>query len=96
MLETERATRGTQRRFRTKGDNNAVADPSTFSFNEPTQARVKFSIPYLGWIFIALTTPGLRIWLIAVPAALLALWAAFAVWREGGDLLREQSAAEAS
>jgi signal peptidase len=84
------------RMFRTKGDNNPVADPATFHFNEATQARVKFAIPYLGWIFIALTTASLRVWLIAVPAGLLALWGVLSIWREGGELLREQSATEAT
>lgn len=87
-------TRQGQRMFRTKGDNNAVADPATFHFNQPTQARVKLAIPYLGWIFIALTTAGLRVWLIAGPAGLLALWGVLSIWREGGELLREQSTTE--
>ena len=40
--------------FRTKGDNNAVADPRTFQLDKPRQARYAFSVPYLGWLFIAL------------------------------------------
>ena len=78
--------------FRTKGDNNPVADPARFTFNEPTQARVRFAIPYAGWVYIALADHALRIWLAVVPALLLALWAALRVWRHGGELLREQQA----
>ena len=39
--------------FRTKGDNNDVADPRKFQLNKPRQARYAFSVPYLGWLFIA-------------------------------------------
>ena len=78
--------------FRTKGDNNPIADPNRFTFNEPTQARVKFAIPYLGFLYILLADPGARLWLAVLPGILLALWAAAGVWRQGGALLREQQA----
>jgi signal peptidase len=77
--------------FRTKGDNNAAADPATFTFHRPTQARVSFSVPLVGWVYIALTMPGLRIWLAGGLVALLALWTLAGLWREGGALLREQA-----
>jgi signal peptidase len=89
------ALRGGERRFATKGDNNAVADPATFTLPHATQARVRFSIPYAGWPFIAASLPGLRMWLVAVPAFLLAFWALAGVWRQGGALVREQAASEA-
>jgi signal peptidase I len=83
--------------FQTKGDNNPVADPGRFSFNEPTQARVKFAIPYVGWVYIALADRTARMWIAVIPAILLALWGAVAVWRQGGALLEErQAGAEAS
>jgi signal peptidase len=85
------AARAGERRFRTKGDNNPVADPATFTLPHPTQARVRFSIPYLGWVFIALDRRGLRVWLVAVPAFLLAFWGLAGVWREGGAILRERA-----
>ena len=84
--------RGARRLFRTRGDNNPVADPAEFSLPHATQARVRFSIPYAGWPFIAMSRPGLRVWLIAVPAFLLAFWALASVWREGGAILRERGA----
>jgi signal peptidase I len=89
------AVRGGERRYRTKGDNNAVADPATFTLPHATQARVRFSIPYAGWPFIAMSRPGLRVWLVAVPAFVLAFWTIAAVWREGGAILRDQAATEA-
>jgi signal peptidase I len=89
------AVRGGERRYRTKGDNNPVADPATFTLPHATQARVRFSIPYAGWPFIAMSRPGLRIWLVAVPAFLLAFCSVAAVWREGGAILRDRAATEA-
>ena len=38
---------------------------------------------------------GLRIWLVAVPAFLLAFGSIAAVWREGGAILRDRAATEA-
>jgi signal peptidase len=82
--------------FRTKGDNNPAADPGRFSFNEASQARVKFAIPYAGWTYIWLADPHLRLWFAVIPGVLLALWAAAGVWRQGGEILRDQSHAEPS
>jgi signal peptidase len=81
--------------FRTKGDNNRVADPGPFVFEQPQQARVRFAIPAVGWVYILLTMPGLRTWLVAVPALVLCAWTVASLWREGGTILRERAAAEA-
>jgi signal peptidase len=72
--------------FSTKGDNNAVADPRDFQLHRPTQARYAFSVPYLGWLFIALGTPRLRFILLVIPALLIALSMVGQLWREGGRL----------
>ena len=39
--------------FRTQGDTNAAADMRPFKLDQPHQARYRFSVPYLGWVFIA-------------------------------------------
>jgi signal peptidase len=80
--------------FRTKGDNNQVADPGPFVFEQPRQARVKFAIPAVGWVYVLLTLPGLRLWLAIVPAGLLIAWAIASLWRDGGAILRERAAGE--
>jgi signal peptidase I len=59
--------------FRTKGDANQAADPWTFSLDEPTQARVAFHVPYLGYLFAALTIRPVRMLVVGLPALLLAL-----------------------
>jgi signal peptidase I len=89
------AERGGRRLFRMRGDNNRVADPGPVTFRRPVQARVKLAIPYVGWVYIALTAPEVRRWLVVVPALLLSLWALGGVWREGGTILRERARAEA-
>ena len=72
--------------FRTKGDNNPVADPRTFQLSRPKQARFAFSVPYLGWLFIALGTPKLRFIVLVIPALLIAMSMLARLWREGGRL----------
>ena len=59
--------------FRTQGDANAAPDMRTFKLDQPTQARYRFSVPYLGWAFIALGNPHARFLLLALPALLIAL-----------------------
>ena len=83
-----------ERVYRTKGDNNAEADLRPFTLNESRQARVAFAIPYLGWLFILLATQEARIFLVALPGVLLALWALVGVWRQGGELLEAEREAE--
>jgi signal peptidase I len=79
--------------FRTKGDNNAVADPRPFQLEAPTQTRYAFAVPYLGWVFIALGTPQMRFLLLAVPALLIVLFMLARLWREGGRLAAQREAA---
>jgi signal peptidase len=73
--------------FRTQGDANAAADMRPFKLDQPTQARYRFAVPYLGWAFIALGTPHARFLLLALPALLIALAMLGALWREGGALV---------
>ena len=79
--------------FRTKGDNNAVVDPRKFQLNKPRQARYAFSVPYLGWLFIALGNAKMRFILLAIPALLIALSMLAGLWREGGQLAAQREAA---
>ena len=59
--------------FQTQGDANASADPWTFTLAAATQPRVEGWIPTLGWVFIALSIPMVRMLAIGIPAALIAL-----------------------
>jgi signal peptidase I len=94
IISTERGPHG-ERVFRTQGDNNPAPDLRPFTLSKPTQARVAFAIPYLGWLFVLLSMQEARIFLIALPGVLLALWALYGAWRQGGELLAAEREAEA-
>ncbi|MFC4138053.1 MULTISPECIES: signal peptidase I [unclassified Microbacterium] len=70
---TEQSDAAGGRVFRTKGDANESADPWTFTLAAAQQPRVEGWIPAVGWVFIALSAPGIRMLAIGVPAALIAL-----------------------
>jgi signal peptidase len=89
IVRAERDAAG-RRVFVTKGDNNAAEDLHPFTLDQPKQARVAFSIPYAGHLFILLADPRARLWLLAVPALLIALAALARMWRDAGVLLEQQ------
>lgn len=72
------------RSYRTKGDANAVADPWTFTLPGPRQARVRAGVPYVGFAIAALSDRRVRMLVIGVPAALIALTSLAGLWRESG------------
>lgn len=59
--------------FRTKGDANPSVDPWTFTLDQPTQARVSFHVPYVGYLFAALGFRWVRFLVIGLPALLIAV-----------------------
>ena len=71
--------------FRTKGDANAEPDPWTFELRRPTQARVAFHVPYVGYVLSALSIPWVRILAIGIPALLIAVSLLAGMWREAGE-----------
>lgn len=85
----------TARVYRTKGDANRVADPWVFKLPAERQARVSFSVPYVGYALMALADRTLRIIFIGLPALLIALLALVRLWREAGAEVRRRSGHEA-
>jgi signal peptidase len=73
-----------RRMFRTKGDANEAADPWTFALPKGEQARVRAGVPYVGFALAALGRRDLRILIVGVPAALIALTSLAGLWREAG------------
>jgi signal peptidase len=71
-------------RLRTKGDANPAVDPWTFRLTGPRQARVVASVPYAGHALAALSDRRVRMLVVGVPAALIALWTLAGLWRESG------------
>jgi len=73
-----------ERVFRTKGDANQSADPWTFTLPEGEQARVKLGVPYVGFAVAALSRKELRMIVVGIPAALIAMVSLAGLWREAG------------
>jgi signal peptidase len=69
----ELADDGTTRVFRTKGDANPGEDPWTFSLNSKTQNVMSFTVPYVGHALLLLADAHIRMLIVGVPAALIAL-----------------------
>jgi signal peptidase I len=68
---------GLTRVFRTKGDANPGEDPWTFALNKPTENVMRFSVPVVGYALLALADAHIRMLLVGVPAALIALGSLF-------------------
>jgi signal peptidase len=81
-----------ERVFRTKGDANETADPWTFTLDKPDQAKVAFSVPYVGYLLAALSIPTVRMLAIGIPAVLVALLILAGIWREAGEEARRRQA----
>jgi signal peptidase len=81
-----------RRVFRTKGDANPVADPWTFTLPRPTQARVRFGVPYAGFAVAALSDRRARMLIVGLPALLIALATLAGLWREAGTETAEARA----
>jgi signal peptidase len=79
-------------RFRTKGDANPVADPWTFRLTGERQARVVAGVPYAGHVLAALSERRVRMLIVGVPAALIALVTITGLWRESGAETAERLA----
>ena len=73
-----------RRIFRTKGDANPIADPWTFRLDRPTQACVRAGVPYAGYALSALGRRDVRMFVIALPALLIAGFSLSRLWRQLG------------
>jgi signal peptidase I len=78
------------RTFRTKGDANPSADPWTFSLDRPDQAKVAFSVPYVGYLLAGLSIPAVRTLAIGIPAVLVAFLILAGIWRDAGEEARRR------
>ena len=68
--------------FRTKGDANEVVDPWTFTPTSERLPRVVGSVPHVGYAVAALDVRWVRMLVIGLPAALLALALVAGLWRD--------------
>ncbi|HKG37721.1 MAG TPA: signal peptidase I [Conexibacter sp.] len=77
-----------RRVFQTKGDFNELPDNWRFVLPQPTQDKVVFHIPYVGYAFELLSVPQYRKIVIGIPAVLVAMWVIAGLWKEGGEAQR--------
>jgi signal peptidase I len=78
--------------FRTKGDFNEAADPwNPIALREPMQARYLFQIPLYGYLLAALSMRNVRMILIGLPAAIIAVSLLWSLWRQAGEEVANQS-----
>ncbi|QFG69593.1 signal peptidase I [Ornithinimicrobium pratense] len=80
--------------FRTQGDANADVDPWTFGLLADEQPVVTQSVPYVGYVLIALADREARMVLIGIPAAVIALLALVELGRSMAGLWRERESSE--
>jgi signal peptidase len=88
--------RNGNRVYRTKGDANSSPDPWQFTLDKPTQPRVVAHVPYVGWGFAALGIRQVRMLVIGVPAALIALSLLAGLWSEAGEEAKRHDRAAAT
>jgi signal peptidase len=81
-----------ERTFRTKGDANPAADPWTFNLEQDKQAKVEFSVPYVGFLLAALSIPAVRMLAIGLPAIVVAIMILAGIWRDAGEEARRRRA----
>lgn len=82
--------KGGEEIFRTKGDANESADPWTFALDKSEQARVAFSIPYVGYLLAGLSIPIVRMLAIGIPAIVVAFLILGGIWRDAGEEARRR------
>jgi signal peptidase len=70
------------RAFRTRGDANAAADPWRFELAGRSQARVEAHVPWAGYALAALSVRWVRMLVIGLPAALIAMAVLAGAWRD--------------
>lgn len=61
--------------FRTQGDANPDPDPWTFSLVDSEQPVVQHAVPHVGWVMIAMADREIRMLVVGLPAAIIALMA---------------------
>ncbi len=83
-----------ERIYKTKGDANRHPDVWQFTLNRPTQERVVFHIPEIGYLFLLLSLRDFRIVLVGVPALIIGLVMLRRLWLEAGQEARRQKLAE--
>lgn len=84
---------GGQVQYRTQGDANPDPDPWSFALVDADQPVVRHTVPYAGWVLVGLADRSIRVLVIGVPAALIALASLWEIARALRPRRRTESAA---
>ncbi|AWB91171.1 signal peptidase I [Aeromicrobium chenweiae] len=87
----DKTLKGGVRQLQTQGDANPDPDPWKFSLTKGEQPVVRHTVPYAGWIFVALADREIRMMVIGIPAALIALASLVELARAIGAGRREKT-----
>jgi len=75
---------------RTKGDANDAPDAWTVVFDHPKQTRVKYHLPNIGYIYMALDHRWVQLLVVAVPALVIVIVLLASLWRLAGEAVQEE------
>lgn len=81
--------------YKTKGDANKYPDIWSFTLPRPTQDKVIFHVPEVGYLFLLLSLRDFRLVLVGIPALLIGLYELRKLWRDGGAEVQRQKLASA-
>lgn len=81
-----------QRVFRTKGDANNSPDAWRMTLDKDVQDRVEGHIEKVGYFYMALSNRWVQLLVIGLPALLIAVAVARALWREAGEAVKREQA----
>ncbi len=76
--------------FHTKGDANESRDAWAMVLDAPEQARVKYHLPYVGYVYLFLSNRTVQLLLIGLPALAIATLMVVTLWRVSGQAVLEE------
>lgn len=82
--------------FQTKGDANSDVDDWQMTLDGSDQARVVRHLPYVGYVYIALSKPWVQLLLIGLPALGIVVFVGLSLWRISGQAVLEEHEAKAT
>ena len=76
--------------FRTQGDANEYPDAWEMVLDQDEQARVKYHLSYVGYVYLFLSNRWVQLFVIGLPALAIAVLIGMALWRAAGEGVREE------
>ncbi len=76
--------------FHTQGDANAERDAWQMVLDGSDQARVAHHVPYIGYVYMALSIGWVQLLVIGLPAFGILVYMGITLWRMSGEGVREE------